>query len=733
MSFLMLAAVLLGPIAERPDAAWSLSGRVTDPSGAPLIGALVVIEEAHRSTTTDHEGRYRLRDVPEGTWGVSFRAIGYRPRVIKVALDDGDVTLDVVMQRTIVELAPIQTTATPIATSALESPQPLTVLQGAALDRAQAASLGAVLDGQPGVRSQSTGNGIAKPVIRGLTGNRVLVLDNGQRTESQQWGDEHAPNVETASAERIEVIRGPASVLYGSDALGGVINVVARELPDAHGGSPLLRGRASLGYSSNGSMPSGAMLVEGAASRFGFRGTLSGRSSGDASAPSGALFNSGLEMLATGLSAGWRTDWGAITGNWSRRGERLEIHEDPGEEPDATPFQRVVTDRFNLGGNLSLGSSRLVADVGLERNHRREFESVEAEQEDELELGLRAETVTADVHLHHAASARVAGVVGVQALRTEVTRSGEETLVPGSRTVNVAAYGFQQADLGRLQLSVGGRVDHRTLDNDAAAEIGLLAGSRDWTAVTGNAGASYRLNETSALVLNLGRGFRAPSAFELFADGVHEGTRRYEVGNPDLETERSFNVDAAVRVQGSRLRGEVGVFNNRIDGYIHPDPTDEVDAESGLQVYRISQGLAILRGVEASLEWHATDAIHLRGGVDYTWGTNRTTDQPLPLIAPLRLSATMRFEPWLGGVPSDPWFELGMEHNARQERLDPDEIPTDGYTLARLGAGASVGRITWSVQVENLFDVRYRAFLSRYKAYADDLGRNIRIGLSMEL
>ncbi len=733
MSLLLLATILSAPVTDSVGAAGALSGRVTDPAGAPLVGALVVIEEAHRSTTTDHQGRYRLRDVPEGTWGVSFRSIGFRPRIIRVTIDEADVELDVVMQPTIVELAPIQTTATPIATSALESPQPLTVLQGAELDRAQAASLGAVLDGQPGVRSQSTGNGIAKPVIRGLSGNRVLVLDNGQRTESQQWGDEHAPNIETAAAERIEVIRGPASVLYGSDALGGVINVVARELPDASGTDPFVRGRLSGGYASNGAMPSGALLLEGATGGLGVRATLSGRTSDDVGTPTGKLANSGLDMLSTGLAAGWRTGWGALTANWTRRNERLEIHEDPEEEPGATPMQRVVTDRLNLGGNLSLGSSRLVADIGWERNAREEFHSAEADAADEVELGLRAGTLTADLHLHHAASSRVAGVVGVQALRTRVDISGEETLVPASNTVNIAAYGFEQVDLGRLQLSVGARVDRRTLDNEAAADLELVAGERDWTAITGNAGASYRLGETTALVLNLGRGFRAPSAFELFANGVHEGTRRYEVGDPDLDTERSFNVDLAIRVQGDRLRGEIGVFNNRIDGYIHPDPTAEVDPESGLQVFRISQGLAVLRGAEASLEWHATDAAHLRGGIDYTWGINRTTDQPLPMIAPLRLSAALRLEPELQSVIVEPWIEFGVEHNTRQGRLDPEEIPTDGYTLARLGLGAELAGVEWYVQVDNLFDVRYRGFLSRYKAYADEMGRNLKVGVAVRL
>ena len=174
MLHLLIAATLVA--APGPAAAgWSLSGRVTDSIGAPIDGAVVVIEEAHRSTTTDREGNYRFRDVPSGVYGVSYRSIGYHPTVVRVTIADRDVTMDVSLSVTVIELPPIQTTATPLATSALESPQPLAVLQGAELRRARAPSIGAVLDGSPGVRSYSTGNGIAKPVIRGMTGNRVLV------------------------------------------------------------------------------------------------------------------------------------------------------------------------------------------------------------------------------------------------------------------------------------------------------------------------------------------------------------------------------------------------------------------------------------------------------------------------------------------------------------------------------------------------------------------------------
>lgn len=729
--FTLAATVVAAPI-PLPERA-AITGQVTDSAGAPIPRAIIVIEEAHRSTTADREGRFRLPDVPPGVYGVSFRAIGYRPRVMRVTVGDRDVVLEVALEESVVELPPIQATATPLATAALDAPQPLTVMQGADLARAQAASLGNVLEGTPGVRAQTTGNGIAKPVIRGLTGTRVLVLDNGQRAETQQWGDEHAPNVETAAAERIEVVRGPASVLYGSDALGGVINVVSRELPDAHGGSAFVAGRLNAGWSSNGSAPEGAALVEGAAGGVGFRVTGSGRSSDDIRAPDGALSNSGLAMGAGSIALGVRGGRGAITGNYSRRVERLEIHEDPEEDPLATPFQRVSTDRAALTGNLSLGGARLELDLGWEANRRREFESVEAEAADDLELGLRSATWTGNIHLHHAAHHRMSGILGVQGLATDVTTSGEELLVPATRTRNLALYGFEQVDLGRVQLAIGARVDRRTLDNDAASTLGVVAGSRDWTAFSGNAGALLRVGDEAALVLNLGRGFRAPSAFELFANGVHEGTRRYEVGDPSLDTERSFNVDLAFRVQSSRVQAEVGVFNNRIAGYIRPDPTGEVDPESGLPIYRMRQANATLRGFEAAAQVHPIAAIHLKAGADFTRGSLDRTGAPLPGIPPLRVHGSVGWEgEALLGLDA-PWVEVGVTTHAHQGRRDPEDVSPPGYTLATLAGGAALGRATITAEVGNLFDVRYRGFLSRYKRYADEQGRNLGVRVSYEL
>jgi iron complex outermembrane receptor protein len=211
---LLLSLALLGRAPSATPATYAVAGHVIDSAGTPLVNARIVLLGAGRSTTTGLDGRYLVRDLAPGSYRLSFAAVGFAPIVKRIVLIDADATLDVTMRRSLIELPALQVTATPVATGLMTSPQPTAVIGGSDLRTAQAPSLGETLRGVAGVHSLSTGLGIGKPVIRGLTSNRVLVLDNGQRMETQQWGDEHGPNVETATAERVEVIKGPASVLY---------------------------------------------------------------------------------------------------------------------------------------------------------------------------------------------------------------------------------------------------------------------------------------------------------------------------------------------------------------------------------------------------------------------------------------------------------------------------------------------------------------------------------------
>jgi iron complex outermembrane receptor protein len=750
--FPLWSVVACGAMAALPAGAQQISGRVTDSLGTAIPDARVAVLEANRSTVTDADGHYLVPGLPAGTFGVSVAAIGFAPVVHRVVVR-GPVTLDVTLRRSLVELPDVQVTASPLASVSLTSPQPTSILSSETLATAQAPNLGETLEVLPGLRSWSTGPGIGKPVIRGVSGNRVLVLADGQRTETQQWGDEHSPNVETADAERIEVIRGPASVLYGSDALGGVVNVVPRELPDATGRRPLLRGRFIGAYRTASRSPDGALMMEGAQGRVGFRGSLAGRTSDDVRTPRGPLFNSENEALAASGSVGVRGGWGSLVGSYAQRNERIEIHEDPAEDPGATPFQRIADSRARLSLMLPVGAgSRLESHVGFQRNNRREFEEASATDGD-VAVGLLSKSYTTDVHYHHPSLGRWVGLVGIQGAINTFDRYGEELLIPESDAYNVGLFAFEQAEYGRVILSAGARFEHRRLQVEDGTvgretrQVALDRQTRTYNSLTGNLGALYRVTDGVAIVANVGRGFRAPSTFDLFAYGVHEGTLQFDIGDPALGNETSLNTDLAVRIESNTVAGEFAGFVNLVDGFIFPRPTgvfddDPADPEaSGNQEYRISQGDARFVGFEANVDFHPVSWVEVHAGADYVWANNRTLDQPLPWIPPFRATYGVRVVRNPLGPLADGYLSLGGETNARQNRVDPNELSPGvssppGYTLVNIGAGFAIPfalrRVSVDLTVSNLFGKTYTRFLSRYREYAVDQGRNLAVRVSTD-
>lgn len=736
--FAMPALMALASLSSAsPPPSWdvgTLSGRVTSTSGAPLGEVRIEVVGVHRSSTSGPDGRYRIAQLAAGRYSVTFARVGFAPVVRVVSMAGEDLTLDLTMKESAIELAPIQVTASPLATTALTSPQPLSVVGGEDLHTALRPSLGETLEGQPGLRNLSTGSGIGKPVIRGLTSNRVLVLADGQRMENQQWGDEHGPQVETSDAARIEVIRGPASVLYGSDALGGVINVVPRALPDAIGRPGLVRTGLSAGWSTNAREPEGTLVTEGATGGFGFRASLAGRRGRDVRTSEGLLANSGAETYNGTAAAGVRGGWGAISATYTHREERIEIHEDPAEAPDFSGFQRIGADRAQVTVSLPTGAgTRLETKLGYERNRRREFEDAESS---DVALGLLSRAWTGDARLHHTVFGQLAGTLGLATGRTTFDKFGEETLIPNTTTNNVGLYLFEQTTRGRWHLSAGARYDYRHLAVEDDADLGLLAQTRSWNSLTGNAGVLYSIAEPVALVVNLGRGFRAPSSFDLFSNGVHEGTVAFERGNAGLRNETSFNVDVALRVQANRVRLEIGGFVNAINEFIYTRPTGTFDPGSGFEIFDVVQGDARLTGVETAVDFHPTGGLHFKTGLDFVRGQNQTTDTPLAFIAPIRWTVSARLEGKESRGPvTRPWIQLGGETNGRQTRLDPNDVAPPGYTLGSLsgGLGLKVGtqEVDLDVSVRNLFDTRYTNFLSRYKRYALSPGRNLTVRLSV--
>ena len=628
----------------------------------------------------------------------------------------------------------VQVTATLSATRVLDAPQPVAVIGGAELRRAQGAAVGDALEQLPGVRSLSMTTGIGKPVIRGLTHNRIVTLDNGQRSETQQWGHDHSPNVETANAEQIEVIKGPASVLYGSDALGGVVNIVAPALAQARGEPAFLRGRLTTAYNTNVMGPDATLSLDGARGGLGARLALTGRTTGDMRAPRGVLANTENETAHLDASLGWTGAESKIAVRYSQRAERIEIFDDPIAVPGYTGYQRLSTQRGTFEAQRPLTAhTRIQTQLGLERNFRREYGAAEAA---DIALGLLITSATGFVHLHHEALGPFSGgTFGVFAMDSRFEKRGTQTLIPNSRSQNLAVYALEHLERGRVRATLGARWDVRDLAVENDAVLGLSAQSQRHQAITGSAGLSYRLTPFASLVTSVGRGFRAPGAPDLFANGYHEGTRAFERGNPSLRVETSLNTDLGVRIESARVNGEVSVFNNAIDDYIYLRPFGTGGAT--FDSLEVVQGNALLQGAEARVAWRALPWMTLQATGDIVHGTNRALDVPLTFVPPPRVVLGTRLErARIGSVLMRPWVSVQGERNWRQTRIDPRDVAPPGYALWNLGTGGTVlagGRVfIVDVAMRNAFDMRFRSFMSRYKEFADGPGRMVVVRVTTE-
>ena len=644
--------------------------------------------------------------------------------------------LDLVLVPTPFDIEPLTVTATraPIATAA--SPLPVATLGGEQLRQARGVSLAQVLQGLPGLRTLSTGEQIGKPVIRGLSGARVLVLENGSRLEDYSWSDEDGPSVETGFVRRVEVIRGPASVLYGSDALGGVVNVISEQLPDAAGGPGFVRSGFQLsGATNNADLGAGAR-VEGARGRLGWRVAGLGRFAANLHTPAGELDNTGFGAVNGEGTAVLHGARGAVSLRVVHYGGEFKLLEASGPDPavggkeKGGPERKLSDERLQLAAERSAGPWRLEAKGQYQRHSLIEV------SDDTLPGGggvltestafdLLLQTASLDLLAHHAGGRWEAlrGTVGVSGLAQWNDARGRIPLVPNARVDGAAAFAFEQLVLGKWSVLAGARLDGRRLVADSDASLGRSSDRRDYGAWSADAGVVWRPVEEVSVSGNVGRAWRAPTLFELFSNGPHLGEARYEQGDPGLRPEAGTNLDVGVRWTGAVVHLEAAAYRNRISRYIYITPTAQF--KNSLRVYQYVQADAQLWGGELGIEAQASQALTVRARLDGVRGTNLATHQWLPLMPPLRGGVGVE---WQGRVGAD------VEAYAKQRELNPLDVATGGYTLLHLNAGTTtmlLGRVVRiDVALRNALNTRYHDFLSRYKEFALDPGRNLILRLS---
>jgi iron complex outermembrane receptor protein len=642
-------------------------------------------------------------------------------------------------------------TASPFSRAQDEVAAPTTVLAGPRLDLRRQPSLGETLAAEPGVSSTYFGPGASRPVIRGLGGDRIRVLASGVGTlDASVVSPDHAVSLDPLLVDRVEIVRGPATLLYGGSAVGGVVNVIDTRIPDMRPAAPLTgRFEARLGSAAEERSRAGVLVGHAGPLVWrldGFRrDTADLRIPGFAEAPDrlaehnpvlegpparGRLPNSATAARGAAFGAAWVEDAGHVGFSYNGFNSLYGVpgHEhhpdDAGPAADAGVRVDLRQRRWDFHGEWlrPVGALRAARfQLGLGDYRHDEMEGVV--------VGTRFKNRSHEgrLELLHERFGAFEGALGAQLARSDFAAAGAEAFVPPSVTDNRAVFLFEEAEFKPFTWQLGTRVERQRIAPVAAS--GRPARRHNGASFSG--GLVYAPSETWTVSVSLSRSERLPNAQELFADGPHAGTGAYEIGDAALANEVATGLDVSLRRRSGHVTGAFTVFVNRFAGYIFELATGAVDPEHGLPVYRFVQHDARTVGAETELIVHLHEAkshrADLRLTADTVQALDRTGGRPLPRTTPSRLGVAFD---WRAGAFSG---TLGARRADRARRLAPAETPTAGYTLVEAGVVRhfSVARLTGEVfaRVANATDVEARVHTSFLKDVAPLAGRDLTVGL----
>ena len=625
------------------------------------------------------------------------------------------------------------------------STAPISIISGKELRQTTSTNIIDAIAHQPGVAQITTGSGISKPIIRGLGYNRIIVMSEGVRQEGQQWGDEHGIEIDAQNVNSVEILKGPASLMYGSDAMAGVLIL--------HG-SPIqpegeMKATVSTEYQTNNGLFDYSLNFAGNQKgfvwdvRFSDKYAHAYKNKYDGYVP-GSQFTERAGRLMLGLNKRWgysHLTWTTFHQTPSIvEGERDEVTGELVCSTDnvktyskALPFQQIKHYKAVWDNSLNLRKGWLKAIIGYQQNRRQEFE----DNADEYELYFKLHTITYDLrYLSQEFNGwKMAG--GVNGMWQQSQNLGEESLIPEYKLFDIGAYATVSKSLDNLTLNGGLRFDNRHLDFH----------SRNFNGITGSIGAVWNANEHLNLRLNMARGFRAPNMSELGSDGVHEGTLRYEIGNPDLKPEYSWQADLGLDFTSQYVSAQVALFANRIENYIFAQRIDKV-IEEDYRTYEYTQGDARLLGFEAGVDFHPIHSLHFENTFSLVDAQQLHASEDakyLPMTPAPRWTSELKYELSHHGhkTLNNAYVAIGLEHNLAQNhyyKVDDTETRTPAYTLLSLSVGTDLNihkkKIAeLYVTAENLLNTAYQNHLSRLK-YCDvnnatgrqgvfNMGRNI--------
>ena len=733
----------------------SLSGKITDKTNRePIPYVAVSIPDLHVFTTSDSLGHYHFEKIPSATYQLQISALGFKT-FSKVIVVNGAAIGNFELDESTTELAEVVVTGSSKAIEIKKSPVSIASVNKEYLTANLSTNIIDAITKVPGVSAITTGPNISKPVIRGLGFNRILTLFDGMRQEGQQWGDEHGIEMDNYAFDRIEIIKGPASLMYGSDALAGVINLI----PSQPGFENKISGSVTTEYQTNNGMFGGSAFVTGNKNGFEWGTRVSQRTAKDYQNPiDGRVYNTAFKETDVNGFVGVHKKWGGSH-------LRLSLFDNLQEIPDGSRdslsrrftkqiteadtirpvvsnselnsynisvvHQRVQHYRAYLKNSFFFAKSRLDANVGFQRSVRREFSHPEAPYQDVAGLYLQLNTLTYDVKYFIPEFRNWEAVVGANGMyQTNEVTKGTEFVIPSYNQFDFGGFATIKRDFGKLNLSGGVRYDLRRFNNhelytkpnpasgfDQPVSGNDIAGadkpfsnySTTFNGLTGSLGFSYLLTEAWGMKLNMSRGYRAPNISEISANGVHPGTNLYQIGNDRFKPEFSDQVDVGASYTSKQVNAGASLFVNKIDNYIYnqrllkPNGQDSLSLSGSVYypTYKFQQGSVLLYGLEANVDFHIVKQLHFDNSASLIYGDNNsyagsqktTATRYVPFMPPFRFISELKYElNKKSEIFDKPFIKIQVQYTATQNRVfSYDNTETRTQGYTLVNFGAGTG------------------------------------------
>ncbi|WP_026630566.1 TonB-dependent receptor [Dyadobacter alkalitolerans] len=749
--------------AQTKDCACFVKGVVKDQhTGQAIVGATVLIVGQNSGVFTDENGRYELRNLCPGAYTLECRIIGYNPFREKLDLTAGhEENFNLLEQE--VHLKDVEITA---HRTDAPSSQPLSTITGADLDKTRGQNLAESLKGMTGVTSLQTGSSISKPVIHGLHSNRILIMNNGVRQEGQQWGSEHAPEIDPFIATRLSVVKGAAGVRYGSDAIGGVILVEPEELPF----DKTLSGEVNAVGFTNGRQGVLSGTLQGSIKGFkgfGWRAQGTVKRGGNIRTPDYFLDNTGISEKNFSLAAGYRHKGLGIDVFYSRFDTQIGIFSGS-HIGSVTDLLSVIENgepfiksgfSYNIGRpNQNVSHELMKAEthyhfqngnrfqwtIARQLNDRNEFD-LHRPRNDSIaalnhpELTFKLTTLTNDVVWDHKPIAgKLAGQLGISTLYQFNLMDGRP-LIPNFNQFNIGFFWMERYVTNGWELEAGARYDYRSLTSFRIVNREKVSHDFTFANFSGTLGATRNFSEKFSARLNFGTAWRAPNVSELFSDGVHHGAAAFEKGDATLNAEKALNSIASVKYASPKFTAEIGGYYNIISDFIYLKPQAEpiLTVRGAFPYFKYTQTDASFKGIDLSATWEFMKHTTVSSKLSYLRVYDRRNDNYLVLIPANRIDNQIKYE-----LPEDAkwhkaYFSIGNLFVAQQKRVPPASdflAPPKAYSLWNVQMGTTFNisekqQLEVGLSVQNLFNVAYRDYLNRFRYYADDMGRNASLRL----